>query len=105
MGDLIKVDTGRRPPAGNKEPPRMSVHMNICTRALSHTHVHLAALNVAKARKSPKQMLLKTDGQSGPFSFSHTDFPSGGAQPNCISFNNKHMIRPNDVIAAIASTC
>lgn len=29
----------------------------------------------------------------------------GTAEPNCINFNNKQIIKPNDVIAALASTC
>lgn len=92
--------------------PRIPLHMNNCMCAHTHTKSP-CLLTRSKSTRKPednthvdnKEIPLKTDRKSQPLSFPRLSSPMGAAEPNCISSNNKHTIRPNDVIAAVASTC
>lgn len=78
MGELIKVETGRRPPAGNKDTASSLKYQRMTTWA--YTCIPAKAKREEK-HTYDKQILLKTDPQSQPFS-SPSLRSAPWAQPN-----------------------
>lgn len=106
MGELIKVEAGGRPPAGNKGDgrhspcsPQTPVADDVCELA-SDRQEQSAEGNTTVA---DKQIPLKTEPQSEPLASPRPRSPVGAAKANCISSNNKHAIRTNDITSACCS--